>query len=171
MWSNTQEANDLYREINPDTSALEGSMLNDLPLCDAWLEDMNMTCKQLIVRSYCTRPGCPNNPQRRHSRYVPPEINGGENGLPGWYGINVQNTTSQERTKEDIMAFICEDFWTPENAKNHSYVNSYGEPGTKKRKNKLIDHFGGINVPASAEVQQRRKEIIAWLYGLELYFC
>ena len=161
FWSNTKEANRLYKEIYEQTSF--DNSKHKIPLCHV--------CNDLLVRSYCTSPGCSENPQPPDSTYVPQDVRSGNEGLPGWFGINFRGGTPEEKIKETIKAFICTEFWTPHNARNHSYVKSYGDPGSKKRVQKLINHFGGINVPSPLDIQKRRNKIIKWLSGLNLDFC
>ena len=94
---------------------------------------------------------------------------GGELGLPGYFGIRYSHIDSEVATKnrrDDLIEFLITEFIPVES--NAVYVRSYDEPRTPERRDALVNHLQGINVPASSTIRDLRNEDITWLLDLDL---
>ena len=101
---------------------------------------------------------------------IPSKVNyGNEIGLPGYFGIRYSGKDSEVSTKnrrDTMLEFIITEFIPVDS--NRLYVGSYDGPRSNIRRNALINHLKGINVPASSAIQELRNNDIVWLNSLNL---
>ena len=89
--------------------------------------------------------------------------------MPGYFGIRYSHIDSEVATKnrrDDLIEFLITEFIPVES--NAVYVRSYDEPRTPERRDALVNHLQGINVPVSSPIRDLRNEDITWLLDLDL---
>tara|TARA_B110000495_G_C22830206_1_gene484402 strand:- start:136 stop:831 length:696 start_codon:yes stop_codon:yes gene_type:complete len=129
-------------------------------------------CNNLLTEKFCTINDCDENPIPKNAEYIPPFVKGGdgENSISPMrfleYSVGI-GLESDKMRKDILQNIFCVEFWTPKNAGNKLYVDSWGPGGSELRRNKMISHLGGINVGSEAIHSQRREIDIQVLKSLE----
>jgi hypothetical protein len=158
LWSLTQDSLGIYEKVH-------GGMLRDnidekLPMfcddCGSLHPDHTPVCSKFSLGEY--------------KQIVPSKVNyGKEMGLPGFFGIKYSENDSlvSIKNRRDVMLeFLVTIFVSVDS--NKTYVNSYGIPRDNERRNALINHLQGTNVPAPPRIQELRNQDIDWLINLDL---
>ena len=127
-------------------------------------------CNNTKKYALCDTKGCTENPNFENALLVPESVNyGAPQSLMGWLGYKAGKNTKSNERREILLKILGKKLWTPEDAKNSSYVKGYGIPNTPGRKRKMISHLGGINVSTTfAQVKDNRNQDIKWLTDLAL---
>ena len=158
LWSLTQDSIDAYERIHAGSEHSEERI--NTPLfceeCGSLHPNHTPVCSQFNLGAFRLN--------------IPSKVNyGNEIGLPGYFGIRYSGKDSEVSSKnrrDTMLEFIITEFIPVDS--NKWYVESYGAPRSNKRRNALINHLQGINVPASSTIQELRNNDIAWLNSLNL---
>jgi hypothetical protein len=158
LWSLTQDSIEAYEQIHRDLE--EGKNSKKVPLfcgeCGSLHPNHTPVCSKFDPGSF--------------KLHIPFKVNyGNEIGLPGYFGIRYGGRDTEVVTKNRIdtmLEFLITQFIPVES--NRLYVELYDDPRSDERRNALINHLQGINVPASSPIQELRNKDITWLIGLVL---
>jgi len=164
LWKLSQESVDLYDQVYPPNKPSENFDQFDTMFC--------RQCNNLLAEKFCRIVGCDENPIPTDAEYIPALVKGGDGAnsispmrfLQYSVGVGFEN---DKKRKSILQNIFCVEFWTPKDAINKSYVDSWGPAGSEIRKNKMISHLGGINVSAEIIHSQRREMDIRVLINLE----
>jgi len=150
-------------EFNEDTTS---RLINYIRECNIFC----LTCGNTKHFAFCDTKGCSENPNFENALLVPESVNyGAPQSLMGWLGYKAGKNTKSNERREILLKILGQKLWTPEGAKNSSYVKGYDLPNTPGRKWKMINHLGGINVSTTfAQVKDNRNQDIKWLTDLAL---
>ncbi len=164
IWRLSETSIDLYDQVHSTDNHSENFEQYNSLFC--------RKCNNLLIEKFCTIDNCDENPIPKNAEYIPPFVKGGDGEksispmryLEYSVGIGFE---SDKMRKDILQNIFCVEFWTPKNAGNKSYVDSWGSGGSELRRNKMISHLGGINVSSEAIHSQRREIDIRVLENLE----
>jgi len=154
IWSLTRTAIQSY-DLNEERTKQDGENTPDFcPECQSLFPRHTILCTRFSQDSY--------------RLYIPSTVNHGQLGLPGFFGIRYSEGDSNldiENRREDIKEFLITEFIG--NESNQSYVELYDVPRSEGRREALINHYLGINVPSSKRIQSLRLRDADWLRILD----
>tara|TARA_B110000008_G_C16784219_1_gene489986 strand:- start:86 stop:781 length:696 start_codon:yes stop_codon:yes gene_type:complete len=164
LWKLSKIAIDLHEQVHSPNNSSGNFEQYDTLFCPK--------CNNLLNEKFCTINNCDENPIPKNAEYIKPFVKGGdgENSISPMrfleYSVGI-GFESDKMRKDILQHIFCVEFWTPKNAENKSYVDSWGPGGSELRRNKIISHLGGINVSSEAKHSQRREIDIRVLKNLE----
>ena len=158
LWSLTQDSIDAYEKIHAGSAHREEGINTPLFCEECGSLDPNHTpvCSQFDLRAFIIN--------------IPSKVNfDSEIGLPKFVGIEYSEKDSEVaivNRRDTILEFMISEFVPVDS--NKLYVKTYGDPRSDERRDALINHFKGINVPAPLPIQELRNNDIIWLNSLNL---